>query len=52
MVATKGQIGLHHLTATADIKSGGWGWFFVWSINSGMGKCSGFEIGLAVTFSD
>jgi NCS1 family nucleobase:cation symporter-1 len=52
MVATKGQIGLHHLTATTDIKSGGWGWFFVWSINSGMGKFSGFEVGLAVTFSD
>ena len=38
MIATKGQIGLHHLTATSTIKSNGWGWFFVWSLNSGMGQ--------------
>ena len=38
MVATKGQIGLGHLNATSEVKSNGWGWFFVWSINSGMGN--------------
>ena len=38
MVNTKGNIGLGHLDATAETKSNGWGWFFVWSINAGMGN--------------
>src|ERR1700761_37843 len=38
MVNTKGNIGLAHLNETSAIKSNGWGWFFVWSINSGMGN--------------
>jgi NCS1 family nucleobase:cation symporter-1 len=38
MVNTKGKIGLDHLNQTSAVKSSGWGWFFVWSINSGMGN--------------
>lgn len=51
MVATKGNIGLHHLDATSEIKSNGWGWFFIWSINSGMGQYS-LEDELAEAFAD
>ena len=38
MVNTKGHVGLGHLNQTSTIKTNGWGWFFVWSINSGMGN--------------
>lgn len=38
MVDTKGRIGLAHLDETSSIVSNGWGWFFIWSINSGMGN--------------
>lgn len=38
MVNTKGKIGLDHLQETENISSNGWGWFFIWSINSGMGN--------------
>ena len=38
MVTTKGDIGLHHLNQTTTVQTNGWGWFFVWSINSGMGN--------------
>jgi len=37
MVTTKGQIGLATLSKSTS-GSGGWGWFFVLSINSGMGN--------------
>lgn len=39
MVNTKGNIGLGQLNNTAGTaKSSGWGWFFVYAINSGMGN--------------
>lgn len=39
MVNTGGNIGLAHLDATASIAGAdGWGWFFVYAINSGMGN--------------
>lgn len=38
MVNTKGKIGLGHLQETASTSTNGWGWFFVWAINSGMGN--------------
>lgn len=39
MVETKGKIGLGHLDNTSSVSSSsGWGWFFVWSINAGMGN--------------
>lgn len=38
MVNTKGKVGLGHLENTSSTKSDGWGWFFVWSINAGMGN--------------
>jgi len=37
MANTKGHIGAGHLTQTSAAK-GGWGWFFVYSINAGMGN--------------
>ncbi|KAF2719394.1 uracil permease-like protein [Polychaeton citri CBS 116435] len=37
MANTHGHIGLGHLQAS-KAASGGWGWFFVYSINSGMGN--------------
>lgn len=36
MVNTKGNIGLGHLASKSG--SDGWGWFFMYSINSGMGN--------------
>lgn len=38
MVNTKGKIGFGHLENTSSTQSDGWGWFFVWSINAGMGN--------------
>ncbi|KAK5110262.1 hypothetical protein LTR62_006115 [Meristemomyces frigidus] len=39
MVTTKGNVGLGHLDNTSSVSgSDGWGWFFVWSINAGMGN--------------
>lgn len=39
MVNTKGNIGLTHLDETSAIAGAdGWGWFFVYAINSGMGN--------------
>lgn len=38
MVNTHGKIGLGHLTSTAKTANDGWGWFFVYSINAGMGN--------------
>ncbi|KAK3675358.1 hypothetical protein LTR78_004868 [Recurvomyces mirabilis] len=39
MVETKGNIGLGHLKDTSSVSgSDGWGWFFIWSINAGMGN--------------
>jgi len=38
MVNTKGHIGLGHLSESSVAGSTGWGWFFVWSINAGMGN--------------
>jgi NCS1 family nucleobase:cation symporter-1 len=37
MVNTNGRIGAGHLTQTSA-STGGWGWFFVYSINAGMGN--------------
>src|ERR1700761_9293884 len=37
MANTKGKIGADHLTQTSA-STGGWGWFFVYSINAGMGN--------------
>lgn len=37
MVNTKGHVGASHLTQTSAA-TGGWGWFFVYSINAGMGN--------------
>lgn len=37
MVNTKGHIGASHLSQTTSA-TGGWGWFFVYSINAGMGN--------------
>ncbi|QIW98081.1 hypothetical protein AMS68_003599 [Peltaster fructicola] len=38
MVNTGGNIGLAALDNTSPTAAGGWGWFFVWSINAGMGN--------------
>ncbi|KAF2765672.1 uracil permease-like protein [Teratosphaeria nubilosa] len=38
MVNTKGNTGLGNLNSTAEAKNDGWGWFFVYSINAGMGN--------------
>jgi NCS1 family nucleobase:cation symporter-1 len=37
MANTKGRIGASHLSQTTAA-TGGWGWFFVYSINAGMGN--------------
>lgn len=39
MVNTKGHIGVSHLSATSSAGgNNGWGWFFVWAVNAGMGN--------------
>ncbi|KAK4546428.1 hypothetical protein LTR36_002105 [Oleoguttula mirabilis] len=38
MVNTKGNIGFGHLAATSKVHNNGWGWFFIYSINAGMGN--------------
>lgn len=38
MVNTKGNIGIGHLAQTTKVHNNGWGWFFVYSINAGMGN--------------
>lgn len=38
MVTTHGKIGLASLKDTSKAKNSGWGWFFVYSINAGMGN--------------
>lgn len=39
MVNTGGKIGLGHLSATSSAGgTNGWGWFFVWAVNAGMGN--------------
>lgn len=38
MVNTRGKIGLGHISNTSSSSANGWGWFFVSSINAGMGN--------------
>ena len=39
MANTKGKIGISHLNASNKVAGvDGWGWFFVYAVNSGMGN--------------